>query len=117
MNGKTITSDQSVTITNAGNLTIIDSSGMNVAKIASTTGVAIKNTGTLTLGEDGEVVSKEIITIEGQTYGIENSGTLNFYDGTIIGTTAINGEITNKTTGYEVITTTVSGKENCYLSE
>ena len=116
MNGKTISSDLSVTINNAGNLTIIDSTGSWVGKISSTAGTAIVNSGTLTLGQDDGTVSQDLITIEGQTYGIENSGTLNFYDGTINGASAVNGTITNRATGYVIRITTVNGKERYYLS-
>ena len=117
MNGKTIQSSASIAISNAGKLTVIDSSNKNVAKISSTTGVAINNTGTLTLGQDDGTVSQDIITIEGATYGIENTGTLNFYDGTIIGDIAISGTVTNKASGYNIETTTLENKQKCYLTK
>ena len=116
MNGKTISSDLNVTINNAGNLTIIDSSGSGVAKITSTIGTAIVNSGTLRLGQDDGTVSQDAITIEGETYGIETTGTLNFYDGTINGGSAVNGTVTNTPAGYSVKITTVNGKERYYLS-
>ena len=112
MNEKTITSTADVTINNAGNLTIIDSTGSGVGKISSTT-----NSGTLTLGQNDGTVIQNVITIEGQTYGIETTGKLNFYDGTIIGTTAIEGEITNMPSGYKITTNMVSGKENAILTK
>ena len=117
MNGKTISSDLETTLNNNGNLTIIDSSGNNVAKISSTVGTAINNTGTLTLGQDDGTVSQDIITIEGATYGIENTGTLNFYDGTINGASAVQGTVTARADGYLIRTTTVNGKERYYLSK
>ena len=116
MNEKTITSSASITIQNAGNLTVIDSTESGVAKISSTTGTAVVNSGTLTLGQDDGTVSQDIITIEGATYGIENSGTLNFYDGTINGDSAVNGTVTNSPSGYNIQTTTVNNKERYYLS-
>ena len=116
MNEKTISSDLAITINNAGNLTIIDSTSSGVAKISSTTGTAIVNSGTLTLGQDDGTVSQGILTIEGTTYGIENTGTLNFYDGTINGASAVSGTITNRPDGYVIRTTTVNGKERYYLS-
>lgn len=116
MNGKTISSDLDVTIVNKGKLTIIDTSEKNVAQISSTVGVAINNTGTLTLGKDDGTVSKDIITIEGKSYGITTSGIFNFYDGTIKGTSAVNGIINNKAIGYTVKVTTIDSKEYCYLS-
>ena len=117
MNGKTITTDLEVAIKNSGNLKIVDTSNKNVASITSTTGVGIENSGTLTLGKDDGTVNQELIKIEGETNGIINTGTLNFYDGTIIGGTAIQGNITNKPDGYEVKTTTEDGKEKYYLSK
>ena len=83
MNGKTITTDLEVAIKNSGNLTIVDTSNKNVASITSTTGVGIENSGTLTLGEDDGIENTNLITIEGATHGITNTGTLNVYDGTI----------------------------------
>ncbi len=116
MNEKTISSDLDITINNSGNLTIIDSTSSGVGKISSTVGVAIKNTGTLTLGKDDGTVSQDVITIEGTTYGIENTGTVNFYDGTINGGSAVRGTITNIPSGYSIQTTSVNSKERYYLS-
>ena len=114
MNNKTITSNANITIENAGELAIIDSTTSGVAKISSTTGVAILNRGTVTLGEN-DTVNKDIITIEGVTYGIENEGTLNFYDGKIKGNSALKGSVTNKPEDYEITTDTQAGKEEMYL--
>ena len=116
MNEKTISSNIDVTIQNEGNLTIIDSTSSGVGKISSTAGVAIENSGTLTLGQDDGTVRQDLITIEGNTYGILNSGTLNFYDGTINGASAIQGTITDRPDGYLIRITTVNGKERYYLS-
>ena len=116
MNEKTISSNIDVTIQNEGNLTIIDSTSSGVGKISSTVGVAIENSGTLTLGQDDGTILQDLITIEGTTYGIINSGTFNFYDGTINGTSAIQGVITNRPEGYVIRITTVNGKERYYLS-
>ena len=117
MNGKTITSEAEETINNSGNLTIIDTSEKNVAKITSTTGTAIVNSGTLTLGEDEGTVTEGLITIEGETVGIENTGELNFFDGAVIGTTAINGDVKGLPTGYTITTNTVSGKQKATLTQ
>lgn len=116
MNEKTIASDQPVTIINNGTLTIIDSTLSGVGKISSTTGVAIENNGTLALGEDDGTVRQDLITIEGETNGIVTSGTLNFYDGTINGASAVSGTVTARPDGYVIRTTTVNGKERYYLS-
>ena len=116
LNGKTITSDQEATIVNEGNLIIIDSTSSGVAGISSTVGTAIRNSGTLTLGADDGTVNQNLVNIEGTTYGIENTGTLNFYDGTINGGSAVSGTITNRATGYVINVTTVDSKERYYLS-
>ena len=60
--------------------------------------------------------NQDLINIEGTTYGIENAGTLNFYDGTINGGSAVSGTITNRATGYVINVTTVNSKERYYLS-
>ena len=91
---------------NAGN------TNYNTAAIKITT-----NTATLTLGkEDGNVsiTNPEII---GSRYGINNegNGTFNFYDGIIKGKTAINGNLSAKEKGYEVITTEENEIETAIL--
>ena len=97
-------------------LTNIDATGSGVGKITSTTGTAIINSGTLTLGQDDGTVNQDFITIEGQIYGIETTGELNFYDGTINGSSAVSGTVTNRPSGYVIRTTTVNGKERYYLT-
>ena len=84
----------------------------NTAAIIITT-----NSATLTLGkEDGNVsiTNPEII---GSRYGINNegNGTFNFYDGIIKGKTAINGNLSAKEKGYEVITTEENEIETAIL--
>ena len=84
----------------------------NTAAIIITT-----NSTTLTLGkEDGNVsiTNPEII---GSRYGISNegNGTFNFYDGIIKGKTAINGNLSAKEKGYEVITTEENEIETAIL--
>ena len=91
---------------NAGN------TNYNTAAIIITT-----NSATLTLGkEDGNVsiTNPEII---GSRYGINNegNGTFNFYDGIIKGKTAINGNLSAKEKGYEVITTEENEIETAIL--
>ena len=54
------------------------------------------NSSTITLGAKDGVVSTENPKIQGSDYGIDTySGKLNFYDGQVIGKTAINGNVTN----------------------
>ena len=90
----------------------IGNTSYNTAAIIITT-----NTATLTLGkEDGNVsiTNPEII---GSRYGINNegNGTFNFYDGIIKGKTAINGNLSAKEKGYEVITTEENEIETAIL--
>jgi len=77
LNGKTITGS----VVNEGTLNI---SNGNI----TSNDIAIENKGTLTLGvKDGEVLSSPVIT--GTNTGIKNTGTLNFYDGKVVGKTGI----------------------------
>ena len=74
-------------------------------KITSESGIAVQNTGILTLGENDEndpsILNPEI---NGKTYGVSSNKTFNFYDGIITGETlAINGEVSAKPEGYKVI--------------
>ena len=72
--------------------------------ITSTTAEAIDNIGTLTLGVNDINVSKTVPSIVGKTYGVNNTGTFNFYDGVIEGETeAISGTVTKTPTDYTVI--------------
>ena len=72
--------------------------------ITSTTAEAIDNLGTLTLGVNDINVSKTVPSIVGKTYGVNNTGTFNFYDGVIEGETeAISGTVTKTPTDYTVI--------------
>ena len=84
----------------------------NTAAIIITT-----NTATLTLGKEDGNVSTTNPEIIGSTYGISNegNGTFNFYDGIIKGKTAINGNLSAKEKGYEVITTEENEIETAIL--
>lgn len=92
-----------------------DNSGYAIynGNIANITGGAIigkngiSNRGTLTIGEKGKGVSQTTPVIIGNSYGIYNEGTLNFYDGIIKGKTAyISGTVTEVEPYYEVSLTT-----------
>ena len=105
ISGGTITSNTGCAIYSnaqlgAGNITITGGT------LESTTATAIYNgTGTLTLGvNDGGIPSKLAPEINGSTYGVNNGGTFNFFDGVITGNTQpISGEVTNKPEGYMVV--------------
>ena len=85
---------------------IVNNSGAIVIKEGVISG-GISNVGTITIGEKGKGVSKTTPIIKGDTYGITNGGTLNFYDGIIKGKTAyISGTVTEVEPYYEVSLTT-----------
>ncbi|MCX4248603.1 MAG: hypothetical protein OSJ65_02425 [Bacilli bacterium] len=74
-------------ITNTGTLRIDN------GEIENANGSAITNTGTLTLGNNEGNVSIEVPSIIGTDIGIEQKGTLNFYDGVVEGKIGINGDV------------------------
>ncbi|MDO4975597.1 MAG: InlB B-repeat-containing protein, partial [Alphaproteobacteria bacterium] len=74
---------------------------------------AISNEGTLTIGTNNGSINIQTPAIRGETYGLKNAGTFNFYDGIIKGiTNAISGTITNQETNSHIVngTETISGK-------
>lgn len=118
LNGKTITADiEGSTIENSGNLTIIDSSSNQVGKIANTKGIAITNTGTLTIGQNDETVSTTCPEISGSEKGVKNTKTLNFYDGIITGSVALEGNVTNRANGYIINKSNANGVEKLTLGK
>ena len=111
LNGHSIvTVDTDYTIFNNGTLTIIDTVEENepseqVSKIQNYIGIAIHNSGTLTLGMEDETIHSDTPNIIGKTYGIENNGTLNIFDGKITaGTDPIGGTQTKVgvPNGYDI---------------
>ena len=125
LNNKTIESEET-TITNDGTLTItgngnVESTGIAIqnnnrltvtaGRIAGNVGINSTIAGTVTIGTKSNGVSQTNPEITGETNGINTlGGTLNLYDGVINGkTTAINGEITQTETDYELVNVTESG--------
>lgn len=100
MSGGTIIADYAVGIYNTkGNVTI---EGGTIT--ATKEGIYNYSTGIITIGNnDGNVNTQEPL-ITSSTYGIHNlNGTLNIYDGKIIGSTiAINGNTNDIPTNYQV---------------
>ena len=83
----------------AGIVNIVD------GKVTSTELNAVTNnsSGIITIGKDDESVIDTAPVISGLTYGVSNSGTFNFYDGIITGTTkAISGSVTKVPENYKV---------------
>lgn len=89
LNGRTITiPNANYAIKNYATLKIIDSAGSGVTSmVENKVGTAIYNEGTLTIGVEALPVSQTSPSIVGKVYGIENNGTLYFFDGLIKGDT------------------------------
>ncbi len=91
LNGKTLTGVRDNTIINYGKLNVINNtldSGSNPIGGIVSDDTAIKTTGTLQLGENDDSVTLSP-SISGTSIGIDNTGTLKFYDGTIKGKRAL----------------------------
>ena len=93
------TSEQA-TFTNNGTLTIIDNSENKAGTIENFVGTAIENNGTLTIGDNTNAIDDNTPTISGKKTGIKNNNELNYYDGTIIGKSAIDGNVQGTPESY-----------------
>ena len=102
LNGHTLGSSTSeqATITNNGTLTIIDNSESKTGTIENLIGTAIENNGALTIGDNTNAIDDNTPTISGNKTGIKNNNTLNYYDGTIIGKSAIDGNVQGTPESY-----------------
>ena len=87
-------------ITNNGTLTIIDTSSEKTGTIDNLVGTGIENNGTLTIGDNSNAIEDAVPTIKGNKVGIQNNNTLNYYDGTIIGKSAISGDVQGTPENY-----------------
>lgn len=108
-NGRTITKKQNaITVNSGATLTITGNGGIKAEGDIT----LITNNGTLTIGDAAASLSTSSPTIQGGTYGVNTTGTFNFYNGSIKGTTdAFNTTPTAVREDYEVITgtETISG--------
>ena len=102
LNGHTVGSSTSEqpTFTNNGTLTIIDNSEEKTGIIENLVGKAIENNGTLTIGNNTNAIDDNTPTISGKKIGIDNNNVLNYYDGTIIGKSAIDGNVQGTPESY-----------------
>ena len=117
LNGKQINGGNTYAFINNGRLTILDRNETNVGRVLSST-VAIKNNEFLQIGENEDPLSVSDIKpiIEGNTKGVETDGTLNYFDGHIIGDTPIYGLVSETPYSYNVtITETQTGKPESAL--
>lgn len=107
------TTSLDVLIENAGELTIIDSDKDETGNITSESGIAIENTGTLTIGQNDGTISKTIPLITG-TIAVKTEGTFNFYDGLLRGTNvAVEGTVTSTPSGASITQSEANGyKQN-----
>ena len=105
LNGCTIGSSisEQATITNNGTLKITDSIEEKCGLIENYVGTAIENNGTLILGEDSDEIEDETPKISGKKIGIRNNGTMDFYDGTIMGKTALIGDVRHTPEDYGAV--------------
>ena len=108
LNGKHININSTTTpaIQNNGTLIIKDSSSTDYGTIQNNSGIAIQNFGTLSVGVNDGIISLAAPRIIGGTTAIQNTGTLNYYDGIISGTKAVDGTINEVATGYSYSTAT-----------
>ena len=97
---------------------------INIKKGTYNNGVYNRGTGITNIGVQGDEISDGVLNVSQTDPSIvsENTaltitnGTVNFYDGQIIGITAYTGVINEIEDGYEIITgTTEDGKERKYL--
>ena len=86
------------TIQNLASSTIYITGGTITTTAAD--GIAFTNLGTVTIGDDDGTISNTTPSLRGITAGVNNTGTLSFYDGIIKGVNNIvSGTIANKPTG------------------
>ena len=123
-NGGTIEVNGNVTGISNSSGTIAILSGIISNPTNVTAAITNSSGATLTLGYNSNAVSTTVPEINctassGTCYGINNSGTLNFYDGVVTsnrGTNnAIYGSVTNTPSGYSVNKTVSSGTETAKL--
>ena len=116
LNGKKIISTSEISaITNNGTLEIKDTNTGLYGTVENQNGVAIVNNGTLNIGNNDEIISLSTPRIIGTTIGIQNNGTIGYYDGIISGQTAVQGEIATIASGYETQKSTTNGIETLKL--
>ena len=98
INGKTITGTESTAFNNFYKLQVIDTAETPGKIYSSGVGIYNASGATLIVGHDERPAPQEVSTlapvVEGAVYGIQSDGTLNFYDGRIIGiTTSVLGNV------------------------
>ena len=96
-NSRTLTTSNTITVDNNSTLTVV---GNGTIKTSGNIAV-FTNNGTLNIGDQTATYSTSSPIIQGGTYGVSTTGTFNFYNGILKGTTAgNNGTITNTRSSY-----------------
>ena len=104
LNSKTLTGQ----VINNGEMTLHNGTITNDEK------TPVVNNKTLTIGTTDATIDLEEVKIIGNDIGLEQNGTLNFYDGYVMGTTAIKGNVNFNDKSYALKTETVEGKQKAY---
>ena len=102
-------SNTKAVMANNGTLTIIDTSEGKTGTIENLVGTAIENNGTLTIGDNSSEIDDNTPTIKGKKTGIKNNNILNYYDGTIIGKSAIDGNVQGLPESYGPVSSFENG--------
>ena len=102
-------SNTKAVMANNGTLTIIDTSEGKTGTIENLVGTAIENNGTLTIGDNSSEIDDNTPTIKGKKTGIKNNNILNYYDGTIIGKSAIDGNVQGLLESYGPVSSFENG--------
>ena len=110
----TVTSKEEQTIINNGTLRVIKN-----GTIENTNKKVIVNNGVLILGEDDSEVSQKNPYIKGSELGIEQKGTMKFYDGLVEAKVGITGEVNEVAEGHYVFVDhdDQTGNQKVYLVE
>ena len=98
-------------ITNNSTLNLINGT------VENTSGIAVTNNGTLILGENDNTVDNNSIKIIGNEIGIKQNGTFKYYDGTITGINALDGNVDVIADGYFLFMDENNGKQIITLSQ
>ena len=104
ISGGTITSTntncQRGAVQNISGATVEITGGTITSKSNNSASGAVQNAGTLTLGSKDDIINSTSPVLIGKTYGVNNSGTFNFYDGIVKGATnSVNGSIASREDG------------------
>ena len=94
----------------------VSSSSTTTSETYEGTGIYNSSNAIITLGIKDGVVNNTNPRIQGTRYGINNvNGTINFYDGEVLGTTSIEGDVSESEVGYRT-ETSVDSETNLQIS-